>query len=50
MQSRWLVISRNPQRLSPLAADARWHPPRIQPGLPPWTDDYESVFSVFHWD
>jgi spermidine synthase len=50
MTSRWMVMTRDPPRLSALAADHRWHQPRTQIGLRTWTDDYESVFSVFMWE
>ncbi|HXI85221.1 MAG TPA: fused MFS/spermidine synthase [Verrucomicrobiae bacterium] len=49
-QSWWLVMTRNGPWLSLLARDTRWRPPQPQKGVGLWTDDYESVFSVFHWN
>jgi spermidine synthase len=46
----WLVMTRNEPWLRLLARDKRWQPPQTKPGVGLWTDDYESVFSVFHWN
>jgi len=50
MESRWMVVTRDPQQLGSLLTDPRWHPPRARPGVGLWTDDYVSVFSVFNWN
>jgi hypothetical protein len=47
--SWWLVMTRNGPWLNLLARDTRWRPPQPQNGVGLWTDDYVSVFSVFHW-
>ena len=46
----WLVMSRNEPWLRSLTRDTRWRLPQEQKGVGLWTDDYESVFSVFHWN
>jgi hypothetical protein len=46
----WLVMSRNEPWLKLLAQDTRWRLPQPQNGVGLWTDDYVSVFSVFHWN
>jgi hypothetical protein len=48
MQSRWVVMSRDAARLGALAKDPRWRPPQVKDGVKTWTDDYASIFSVFH--
>jgi spermidine synthase len=50
MPSRWVVMTRDPLRLSALARDPRWRPPQAQDGIKTWTDDYASIFSVFRWE
>jgi len=47
--SWWIVITRNGQRLNSLAQSNRWRPLETQTGVGLWTDDYGSVFTVFHW-
>jgi hypothetical protein len=47
--SWWIVMTRNAQWLNLLAQDQRWRPVQTQQGVGLWTDDYTSVFSVFHW-
>jgi len=49
MESRWVVMSREPSLLLGLATDPRWRPLRLKPGFRIWTDDYASIFSVFAW-
>ncbi|HTS17371.1 MAG TPA: fused MFS/spermidine synthase [Verrucomicrobiae bacterium] len=46
----WLVMTRNTQYLSLLARDNRWRLPQTQPSVGLWTDDFTSVFAIFHWD
>jgi hypothetical protein len=46
----WFVMTRNTQYLSLLARDNRWRLPQTQHGVGLWTDDFTSVFSIFHWD
>ena len=50
INSKWVVMARDPAALGDLMHDARWvrPPPRLRTRL--WTDDYASVFSVFIWD
>lgn len=47
--SWWVVVTRNAQWLNLLAQDPRWRLPETQAGVGLWTDDFVSVFSVFHW-
>jgi len=49
MTSWWIVITRHPSFLDSLAQSHRWRPLQEQKGVGLWTDDYESVFSIFHW-
>jgi len=49
MPSSWIVMSRQSQRLTPLAQDSHWQPARTQQGVGTWTDDYTSLFRVFYW-
>ncbi len=46
----WLVMTRNTQYLDLLARDSRWRLPQPQRGVGIWSDDFTSVFSIFHWD
>ncbi|HEX5724754.1 MAG TPA: fused MFS/spermidine synthase [Longimicrobiaceae bacterium] len=47
--SSWVVLARREEDLGPLAADARWRPPRVRANVPVWTDDYSSILPVFNW-
>lgn len=47
--SKWVVMARDPSVLSQLSRDPRWSAPPARLRTPVWTDDYASVFSVFHW-
>jgi hypothetical protein len=45
-----VALSRGPTRLDALvAAGGGWRPPRNQPGLAPWSDDFASVLPVLRW-
>ncbi len=46
----WLVMTRNTQYLNRLARDNRWQPPQPKQGIGLWTDDFTSVFSIYHWN
>jgi hypothetical protein len=46
----WLVMTRNTQYLDLLVRDNRWRLPQPQRGVGLWTDDFTSVFTIFHWD
>ena len=46
----WLVMTRNTQYLDLLARDNRWRLPQPQRGVGVWSDDFTSVFTIFHWD
>jgi hypothetical protein len=47
--SWWVVLTRNGAWLNYLAQDKRWEPLQKKPGVGLWTDDFTSVFTVFHW-
>jgi hypothetical protein len=48
--SWWVVLTRNAPWLNSLSQDKNWLPLQKKPGVGLWTDDFTSVFSVFHWD
>ena len=45
--SQWAAVARNADDLGPLVADSHWHPARNRRNVPPWTDDFSSVLTVF---
>jgi hypothetical protein len=47
--SRWTVVTRRTRDLGPLAADPRWRPPGIKPGLAIWSDDFAHPLAFVHW-
>jgi SAM-dependent methyltransferase len=47
--SHWAVLARRPADLKTLAADRRWHRPKVGPRVPVWTDDFSNILSVFNW-
>lgn len=47
--SWWVVLTRNAPWLHYLAQDKRWDTLQKKPGVGLWTDDFTSVFTVFHW-
>jgi hypothetical protein len=47
--SWWVVLTRNAPWLHYLAQDKRWDQLQKKSGVGLWTDDFSSVFSVFHW-
>ena len=47
--SLWAVVARKVQDLGPLAADPRWRPTRIKPGLVAWTDDFANPLALLNW-
>jgi spermidine synthase len=50
MGSQWAVLARRADDLGPIAGDRRWVAPRIRPGTSAWTDDFNSLLSVYVWD
>jgi hypothetical protein len=48
-RSHWVVMTRWPSSLASLKADPRWQPPRQRADVGVWTDDYASLFRVWHW-
>jgi len=49
MPSQWAVLARSPDDLGTLAADPQWTVPTPRPGTSVWTDDFNSLLSVFIW-
>jgi len=49
MPSQWAVLARTPDDLGALANDPRWTVPALRPGTSVWTDDFNSLLSVFIW-
>ncbi len=48
--SWWIVVTRNENWLEHFAQSRRWRPLQAQAQVGLWTDDFESVFSIFHWE
>jgi spermidine synthase len=44
----WVTVARTEEDLAIVTADARWKP-LTNRRVPPWTDDYSSLLSVFQW-
>ncbi|OAB62389.1 hypothetical protein AY599_09065 [Leptolyngbya valderiana BDU 20041] len=44
--STWVMLSRKPEDLAPLARRSLWRPPRAPEGFRPWTDDRSNILSV----
>lgn len=44
--SVWVVMTRTPAALAPLAASPRWETARPRPSLGVWTDDFSNLVSV----
>ena len=44
--SVWIVMARQPEDLSRLAADSRWQKLTAPEDFPVWTDDFSNIFSV----
>jgi hypothetical protein len=45
--SQWVVMSRRPEDVSTLAADARWRKLEGHPDRPVWRDDFSNIVSIF---
>jgi hypothetical protein len=50
LASQWAIVARSADDFGPLAADPRWTAPRIRPGTSVWTDNFNSLLSVYIWD
>ena len=42
----WIVFARSEEAFGPLAADSRWGPEPVTPGVKPWTDDFSSLWNA----
>jgi SAM-dependent methyltransferase len=49
MPAQWAVLARSPDDLGALADDPLWIVPTIRPDTSVWTDDFNSLLSVFIW-
>lgn len=47
--STWAVMARRAEDCGVLSADPRWQHPAPRADVGVWTDDYSSIFRVFHW-
>jgi hypothetical protein len=50
MASQWAIVARSAGDFGRLATDPRWTTPRIRPGTSVWTDNFNSLLSVYNWD
>ena len=50
MGSQWAIVARSARDLGPLATDPRWIRPRIRPNTTVWTDNFNSLLSVYVWN
>ncbi len=41
--AHWVLMTRRPDRLGPVASDPRWRPCRREPGAALWTDDFSNI-------
>jgi hypothetical protein len=42
-------MARRPQDLGALLDEPLWKPPAGPPDLAPWTDNFASLLTAFHW-
>jgi hypothetical protein len=49
IESQWVVMGRRAEDLGALARDPRWTVAAAPAHAAPWTDDFASLFSAFHW-
>jgi hypothetical protein len=47
--SVWAVVAADDSSLSAFQGDKRWRRLHTGQNLPPWTDDFSNIFSVFRW-
>jgi hypothetical protein len=50
MASQWAIVARSDADFGPLATDPRWSRPRIRPDTFAWTDNFNSLLSVYVWN
>jgi spermidine synthase len=49
VESQWVVMARRAEDLGALLDDPLWKAPAAPPELAPWTDDFASLLTAFHW-
>jgi hypothetical protein len=49
VESQWVVMARRPQDLGALLYEPLWKAPASPPDLAPWTDNFASLLTAFHW-
>ena len=49
VESQWVVMARRAADLGALLDDPLWKAPVAPPGLAPWTDNFASLLTAFHW-
>jgi spermidine synthase len=49
VESQWVVMARRAEDLGALVDDPLWKAPAAPPALAPWTDDFASLLTAFHW-
>jgi spermidine synthase len=48
-ESQWVVMARRPQDLGALLDEPLWKAPAGPADLAPWTDNFASLLTAFHW-
>ncbi len=49
VESQWVVMARRAQDLGALLDEPLWRAPAAPPDLAPWTDNFASLLTAFHW-
>jgi spermidine synthase len=49
VESQWVVMARRAEDLGALLEEPLWRAPAAPPGLAPWTDNFASLLTAFHW-
>jgi spermidine synthase len=49
VESQWVVMARRAENLGALLEAPQWRAPATPPDLAPWTDNFASLLTAFHW-
>jgi spermidine synthase len=49
VESQWVVMARRAENLGALLEEPQWRAPVTPPDLAPWTDNFASLLTAFHW-
>jgi hypothetical protein len=49
VESQWVVMARRAEDLGALLEEPLWRAPAAPPDLAPWTDNFASLLTAFHW-